>query len=387
MAAALVHRLTDLRSPWTRLAWSLAVAVLCVAGTVSLTPGGLDALGWALLAVPALALVLLPYAFVPGAALSAAAPLVFYALGYRSIFAAAPAMVVVFAASRRGRGAYAVAVTAVLCLGAYAVGVTRGLAPGEALEGPSWILGWMLAAAAGGDVVRRRARLLDEERRRADVAAQRGAEQERLRIARELHDSLTHSISVINVQAGVAAHLADREPERIPEALAAIQEAGADAMRELRSTVEVLRRIAPGGDPADEPGPSLDRLPGLLEAGRATGAVFHVKRGAGTHARDLPAEVDRAAFRIVQESLSNAARHAPGAPVRLTITREREHLEITVRNGPGGTPKDGGTGMGLIGMRERADMVGGRLDAGPEEGGGGFRVRALLPLVRNEIRR
>src|SRR5689334_21455087 len=140
----------------------------------------------------------------------------------------------------------------------------------------------------------------DEAERTRDEAAQRRAMEERLRIARELHDSLTHSISIIKVQAGVAVHLARRRGEDVPPALLAIQEASGDAMRELRATLEVLRDDDRSG--GESPASGLDRLDDLVERARSIGLPATVTIS-GTRC-DLPAEVDRAAYRIVQEALT-----------------------------------------------------------------------------------
>ncbi|WP_432252454.1 sensor histidine kinase [Streptomyces sp. HNM1019] len=368
---------------WRRLVWGAVLAFFCVAATLSVPAGHpvrpMDAGGWLLLVVSAFAAVWAPVALVPVLVVTALAPVGYYALGYQGIFAPAPATVAVLFAVLLGRGAYAVAAASVVCLGSYAAGLGHGLTPGAAAVGPLWVLGWMAAAAGAGEALRKRRQLLEQERLRAETAAARGAEQERLRIARELHDSLTHSISVINVQAAVAGHLLEREPERIPGALETIRQASSDALHELRSTVEVLRRIDPGADPADEPGPSLARLEPLVAGSRAAGLSVAVTVRA---ADALPPEVDRAAYRIVQEALSNAARHAPGAHVVVEIGRRGQDFEVTVRNGPArGAPDPRvppGSGQGLVGMRERVDTIGGALHTGAHEGG--FRVRAVLPL-------
>lgn len=368
---------------WRRLVRGAVLAVFCLAATLSV-PGEdpirtLDAGGWLLLIVPSLAAAWAAVRLVPVLVSTALAPVVYYALGYPSIFAPAPATAAVLIAVLVGRGAYAGTAAAVVCLGSYTAGLGHGLSPGGATVGPLWVLGWMVAAAGIGDALRKRGQLFEQERLRAQTAAQRGAEQERLRIARELHDSLTHSISVINVQASVAAHLLEREPERIPGALRTIRQSSSQALHELRSTVEVLRGIGPDGDPADEPGPSLVRLPRLLEGARSAGLTVEVT---ADDPGVLPAGVDRAAYRIVQEALSNAARHAPGASVQVVLGRQADGLAVTARNGPArtapGTRASPGGGQGLVGMRERVDALGGVLRAGPCEGG--FRVHAVLPL-------
>jgi signal transduction histidine kinase len=219
----------------------------------------------------------------------------------------------------------------------------------------------------------------EEAERTRDEAAQRRAMEERLHIARELHDSLTHSISVIQVQAGVAVHLARKHGEDVPPALLAIQEAGADAARELRTTLGVLRS-AEDGD-----GSSLGQLGSLVDRARAGGlSVTVTVTGAE---RALPADVDQAAYRIVQEALTNVSRHAGRAcasvhlhytPAALSIQVDDDGTGTTTSTGAGNGTRSGGPGLGLIGMRERVSALGGRLHAGPQDGGG-FQVRAELP--------
>jgi signal transduction histidine kinase len=213
----------------------------------------------------------------------------------------------------------------------------------------------------------------DEAERSRDEMARRRAMEERLRIARELHDSLTHSISVIQVQAGVAGHLARKRGEDVPPALAAIQEAGADAARELRATLRVLRST----DDADSSG--LGQLDNLVARARAAGLPVTVTvTGA---ARPLPPDVDQAAYRIVQEALTNVSRHAGLAAAAVCLQYTPGGLTVQVdddgRGDDDGRP--GGTGLGLLGMRERVSVLGGRLHAGPQHDGG-FRVRAELPV-------
>jgi signal transduction histidine kinase len=195
--------------------------------------------------------------------------------------------------------------------------------------------------------------------------------EERLRIARELHDSLTHSISVIQVQAGVAVHLANKRGEDVPPALLAIQEAGADAARELRATLQVLRS-------EDGDGSGLCQLDGLVARHRSAGLPVTVTVTGAR--RPLPPDVDQAAYRIVQEALTNVTRHAGLA--RATVRLHYVPGALTVQVGDDGNGAGSGTpgpGLGLVGMRERVSVLGGRLHAGPQDGGG-FLVRAELPL-------
>jgi signal transduction histidine kinase len=225
----------------------------------------------------------------------------------------------------------------------------------------------------------------EEAERTRDEVARRRAVEERLRIARDLHDSLTHSISVIRVQAGVAVHLARKRGEEVPPALLAITEASADAARELRATLSVLRN----GD-ADG-GTGLGQLTALVTRAQAAGLTVTVTVSGPE--RRLPPDVDEAAYRIVQESLTNVSRHAATARATVGLRYGPDTLTVQVDNdGPDGAGGEavasaGGEdvvepaharGLGLIGMRERVATLGGRLDAGPREQGG-FRVRAELP--------
>jgi signal transduction histidine kinase len=217
--------------------------------------------------------------------------------------------------------------------------------------------------------------------RTRDEAARRRAMEERLRIARELHDSLTHSISVIQVQAGVAVHLARKRGEDVPPALLAIQEAGADAVRELRATLGVLRSEEDGD------GSGLCQLDNLVARHRAAGLpVTLTVTGAE---RPLRPEADQAAYRIVQEALTNVSRHAGPALASVHLHYGPHTLSIQVEDDGAGPVAGTGTGtstatrppgpgLGLVGMRERVSALGGQLHAGPQDGGG-FRVRAELP--------
>jgi signal transduction histidine kinase len=216
----------------------------------------------------------------------------------------------------------------------------------------------------------------EEAERTRDEAARGRAMEERLRIARELHDSLTHSISVICVQAGVAVHLARKRGDEVPPALLAIQEAGADAARELRTTLSVLR------SQEDGEGSGLGQLDSLVARQRAAGLPVTLTV-TGTQ-RVLPPEVDQAAYRIVQEALTNVSRHA-GRATRASVHLHYAPDALSVQvdddgagTGTGSLPRPAGPGLGLIGMRERVTALGGLLHAGPRESGG-FGVHAELP--------
>jgi signal transduction histidine kinase len=236
---------------------------------------------------------------------------------------------------------------------------------------------------------------LSRARRQRSVAVRRGREEEarrrargeRLAIARDLHDLVAHNISVINVQANTALHLMDRQPERAREALTAIHEVSRQALGELRSVLGVLR--AGDAGPPLAPSPGLGRLGELASHARSAGiAVRVVEEGP---ARPLPADVDVAAYRIVQEALTNAVRHSGGRSATVRVCYDADALMIEVDDdGNRGVAGHGGyggedlggegdqRGNGVAGMIERARALGGTLDAGPRPGGG-FRVLARLP--------
>ncbi|MFB9834403.1 MFS transporter [Actinoallomurus acaciae] len=205
------------------------------------------------------------------------------------------------------------------------------------------------------------------------VTGLRRAGEERRRIARELHDSLTHNITLIKVQAGIAVHLARQRDEPVPESLLAIEEASTEAMRELRAALHLLRD--PDGRPA---GGGLDRLSGLIDQARSAGVPTAMT--VSGERRTLPGEVDRTAYRIVQEALTNVSRHAGGASALVRIAYRPDRLTVQVDDDglarPGAPPEPG---IGLTGMRERVAALGGRLHTGPRRDGG-FTVQAELPL-------
>jgi len=214
--------------------------------------------------------------------------------------------------------------------------------------------------------------------------ALRQASEERLRIARDLHDVVAHNISVINVQANTALHLIDRQPELAAAALTAIHEVSKQALAELRSVLGVLRE--PSGGAPLAPSPGLARLADLAVSAEAAGLTVRVEHDG--ERRPLPAEVDLAAYRIVQEALTNSARHSAGSTATVYVRYREDDIVVQVddegtANGaaarPGRPSKGGSGGNGIAGMTERAHALGGSLHAGPRPGGG-FRVRALLPL-------
>jgi signal transduction histidine kinase len=249
------------------------------------------------------------------------------------------------------------------------------------VEGPpSWrgaigLAAWLLVLTAVGEVIRvRRERAAERERTREEEA-RRMAGEERLRIARELHDVLAHNVSLINVQAGVALHIVDRRPEQAETALRAIKDASKEALVELRSLVGILRDV--DEEAPRRPSGSLASLDDLVErSGHAGLAVTKTIRG---EARPLPSSVELAALRIVQEAITNVVRHAGAASAEILLAYDPEALTVTVEDDGRGFVAGESDGTGIVGMRERAETLGGTLDVGRGRTGG-TRVLASLPL-------
>ncbi len=259
-----------------------------------------------------------------------------------------------------------------------ALGVLLALTPWNLVHG-GWreviiavfasLLGWTWGELARSRCIRR-----EQERRRI-------ISDERARLARELHDVIAHNVSLIVVQAGAAADVFDQRPERARAALATIQEAGAAALGELRAMLQTLR---PDGVEPRGPQPGLDQLDALAASVGAVGLEVAVNRVGVPRA--VPADVSLSAYRIVQESLTNTLRHARATRVEVDLrwTDAALHIEITDDGAApavaGPTSRRDGAAAGLVGMRERARLVGGSLDAGPLPTGG-FRVSAHMPLA------
>ena len=231
---------------------------------------------------------------------------------------------------------------------------------------------------AGIAVANRRAYMASIQER-AEQDARRRVDEERLRIARELHDVVAHTMATINVQAGVAAHVLSSRPEAAAESLQAIKAASKEGLKELRAILNVLRQ-ADDADPT-QPAPGTAQLEDLIAGARRAGleTTFTVTG----EPVPLPTAVDLAAYRIVQESLTNAIRHAGPATAAVSLDYRRGELRIDVtdtgRGQPAGVAAGQSGGHGLAGMRERAATVGGTVETGPGPGGG-FRVAARLPF-------
>ena len=239
---------------------------------------------------------------------------------------------------------------------------------------------WMLIVLTGSEIVRFRRERTDQIRRTRAEEERRQASEERLRIARELHDVLAHNISMINVQAGVALHLMDERPEQARTALAAIKDASKEALTEVRSVLGVLRQVDESAPRS--PAAGLARLDDLVARARVAGITVRLVTE-GTP-RPLPAGVDLAAFRIVQEALANVTRHAgPGVRATVRLRYSASELLVEVLDDGRGAPGDLPTGGdGIPGMRERVAALGGSISTGPRAGAGGFRVLARLPVPR-----
>jgi signal transduction histidine kinase len=237
---------------------------------------------------------------------------------------------------------------------------------------------WTVGFALGGrfreaDVARRLALQAEQER---EEQAQLAVAEERARIARELHDVVGHSVSVMTVQAAAVRRLLEPDQEKEHQALVVVEQTGREALAEMRRMVGVLRR--PEEAPALAPQPSLEHLDQLVANAREAGLPVEV-RIEGTPAQ-LPAGVDMTAYRIVQEALTNAVKHAQADRAEVVVRYGNGTVEVIVSDDGHGNGDGDGSGHGLVGIRERVSVYGGELEAGPQAGGG-FRLRATLPVT------
>jgi signal transduction histidine kinase len=316
--------------------------------------------------------------------LSTAAVVVYSLLGYvngvalllpavaMGTLAATPSM------SFRRSALWAVAVTAVLMA---ATGANNPL--GTTSGGFNLIPGVIAVALSAGFAMANRRAYADSVRAKAEADARRQIDEERLRIARELHDVVAHTMATINVQASAATQLLRDRPVEAAESLVAIRAASKDGLRELRAILNVLRNADEPADPT-QPVPSLARLDALAAGVRAAG--LPVTLTVTGQPRELPAVTDLAAFRIIQEALTNSIRHAGPATAAVAVRYGDADLRIEITDTGRGAPvrsenpaSSVGSGHGLRGMRERAAAAGGTIDIGPGPSGG-FRVVAEFPL-------
>ena len=308
--------------------------------------------------------------------MSVAAATIYTLLGYvNGAVLVAPMIALYTVAAQSGvRRAVAYGLGTLAVLGSASIAVN----PLGRFGGGVDILPFMVAVVvfAGIAVATRRA-FTASRLERAEQEARRRVDEERLRIARELHDVVAHTMATINVQAGVAAHVLPTHPEAAAESLQAIKTASKEGLRELRAILNVLRQ-ADDADPI-QPAPGTAQLEALIAGARQAGLETTLTvTGAQV---PLPGTVDLAAYRIIQESLTNTIRHAGPATAAVSLRYHDDELRIDVTDtglGPPADPAANSAGHGLAGMRERAAVVGGTVETSPGPGGG-FRVAARLP--------
>ncbi|WP_367048998.1 histidine kinase [Streptomyces sp. Je 1-332] len=368
-------------------AGALAVlsAVLAVFVEDGLRP---DLLGWSLLLGAHVPLVWRRSSPLPVLVGVVALIAPYHAVDYTHMAAVPVGMVALYTVAVSGRPRRAL-ITGILVVGV-TMTVNASVAPHQVAE-VLRISGWVVAVLLLGVYVRIHRQYVTSVLERAERAertreeeARRRVAEERLRVARDLHDLLAHSITLVGVQTSVAAHVLTADPERLDRAAVAkalddIADTCRSARGELRATLEVLREGTV--EETRGPLPGLDGLADLAEAARTSGAEVDL----AVREVEAPPAVGAAAYRIVQEALTNAVRHGGGGPgltIRVGIRSEGPALRVTVvDDGPAAVQDPSHTpGFGLVGMRERARSVGGTLEAGPRPDGG-FLVAAVLPLV------
>jgi signal transduction histidine kinase len=376
-------RWTASRATWSSALTAAAVAVFQVVGSFGAADNQperkpIDALAVLLLLVGPAALVVRHRWPLGAAAVAMGAASVYIGLGYPYGPVFVSVVIALFTAVQlRHREAWVLAAA-----GYVAFVVAEAFDP--RLDGGlgglhlALVAGWLVVVLAVSELVRVRREQAAEQARLARDERQRRASEQRLQLAQELHDVLAHNISLINVQASVALHLLDDQPEQARPALGAIKDASHEALQELRTALDLLRH---GESAPLTPAPRLAELDVLVAGVRAGGLDVHVARqGVAT---PVPAAVELAAYRIVQEALTNVTRHAHAREVTVRVTYDDGVTVEVVDDGVGApVPVSGGpapAGNGITGMRERAEALGGTVEAGPVAGGG-FRVWAHLPV-------
>jgi signal transduction histidine kinase len=367
-------------------------------------------LGWALLVASGLVLALRRRWPVPVFGTAALASLAYYAAGFPD----GPGWIGLFVALYTltaygdGRRSLSLATAGITVLATGWLIASAGIMPRAAIGWVFFRIAASVMSAALGESVRSRRAVAAEALERARQAERTREEEarsrvhgERLRIAREVHDTVAHAIAIINVQAGVTAYLLDQRPDRARAALVTIEQTSAQALHEMRAVLGVLRDSRNGRAPH----PGLGQVTELAAVAREAG--LDVTLEASPAAAPVPSAVDHTAYRILQESITNVIRHA--GPTRVTVALDYgcDALEVRVTDeggrdaagagaphpaaggggggggdgggGGGGGGSGGGGGRGIAGMRERCGLLGGELTAGPRPGGG-FEVRARLPL-------
>jgi signal transduction histidine kinase len=381
-----------LRSRWashrTRVDLAIVAAVAAIEiGITSLAAAhdqqgreAMDALAYSLLALGALALLFRRTQPTATLAVAFVTTLTYWLLDYPRGPVFLALLIAFVGAVIRGRRAVAWTSLALGWVGFVGLGELTGVNDGPLVGEAVGAAAWLLALGAGAEMFRARIERAEEARRTREQESLRRVGEERLRISRELHDILAHNVSLINVQAGVALHLIDARPEQAETALAAIKQTSGETLRELRSVLGTLRQV--DEELPRSPAPSLRNLEGLVE--RMEGAGIEVDVQADGDLQPLPAAVDLAAYRIVQEALTNVARHSGGAAARVQVTRSPRQLRLVIENqGPRTGAARFVEGNGIVGMRERVLSLGGEFAAGPRPGGG-FAVEARLPIAGDE---
>ncbi|MEO3805368.1 sensor histidine kinase [Nonomuraea sp. B1E8] len=391
---------------------ALFITVMQVQGTIVRNAGevvqrpltDLGNLGYALLVASGVVVAVRRRWPVPVFVVAASASLVYFGLdfpdgpGWLGLFVA----LYTVTAYGDGRRSLVIAGVGTSVLAAGWLVAAADLEPRAAIGWVYFRIGASVMSAALGESVRSRQVIAAEAQRRAELAERTREEEararvdaERLRIAREVHDTVAHAIAIINVQSGVTAHVLDKRPEVAREALRAIEQTSSRALREMRAILGVLRDD--DDDDGRGPYPRLGQIDEL--AAKARQAGLDIKLEEASPATPLPSAVGSAAYRIVQESITNVIRHV--GPTRVTVELKAgiEELEIRVTDEgrraardhdvadprlparhPGSAGRSAKPGRGIAGMRERCRLLGGELDAGPLAGGG-FEVRARLPLA------
>ncbi|MGI5204886.1 sensor histidine kinase [Spirillospora sp. CA-108201] len=381
---------------------ALFVTVMQVQGTIARVAAegatrplaDLGNLGYALLVVSGLAVAVRRRWPVPVLAVAALASLAYYGLdfpdgpGWLALFVS----LYTLAAYGDGRRSLVIAGSGIAVLAAAWLYAAADVEPRAAIGWVFFRIGASVMSAALGESVRSRRVIAAEAVRRAELAERTREEEararvdaERLRIAREVHDTVAHAVAIINVQSGVTAHVLDKRPEQAREALRTIEQTSSRALREMRAVLGVLRDDGDGRAPH----PGLDQIDELTAEAREAG--LDVTLEASPPATPLPSAVGGAAYRILQESITNVIRHAGPTRVTVALVPGADTLEIRVtdegrRTGGEGAAAPEGSGHGIPGMRERCRLLGGEFAAEPAPGGG-FEVTARLPLAPTGPRR
>jgi len=380
---------------------ALFVAVMQIQGTLSRVAAepasvvrplaDLGHLGYVLLVASGAVVALRRQFPVTVVAVTALASLAYYTLdfpdgpGWLGLFVALYSLT----AYGDGRRSLAIAGVGITVLAAGWLVAASDIEPRAAIGWVFFRIGASVMSAALGESVRTRRVIAADALERAERAerareeeARARVDEERLRIAREVHDTVAHAIAIINVQSGVTAHLLDKRPEGTRAALEAIEQTSSQALREMRSILGVLRDDHDGRVPH----PGLGQIDELIAKARDAGLDIMLETAPQTAA--LPSAVESAAYRILQEAITNVIRHVGPTRVRVGLDYGVDSLVLRVTNEGGYTARNGtrsnpSPGRGIVGMRERCQLLGGHLDAGPIAGGG-FAVTARLPFAPSQ---